>query len=606
MTLNVTVLTPERIYLSGDFRLTDPVTGNPIRSNSLKVVTIQNREFTGIVTYTGVGDWPPGRDTSSLLVDWLVEIGDIPLSEVAAGLATRASTWIRAIWRSTGGGRRRKHTFVLAAFSGGLASAQVISNYEDTMARNDREAGPDFFVSSREAGARPVVIVTGAKNAVERHERRSIEQLVRKHPGEHERIRNAIMQLNARAASTAAARDGISPECTVVSLGRDGRGMQQLTPGSPVETRGIAFGNRLPELADLRGTAGATANARQVSFAFVSAGPDTPEALPAQPCILSKVPVSDQVYELTELSESSLVSSQARAINGAMTVAGYGMQNDKPTDAELWRWQPNTGVIKLPMAVTGGGEFGVVLNDSGTLAAGQRDSDGYLRAVVLDGNQVIRLDEAHARDSGVRAINEGGTVAGWIWLDPNDRTRLHQRPSIWRPSEETDVADIPGQWGQAIGINSEGTSLIWVHREAWFDNFPMLWMNDGRIRPIAESRRVIPVGITDERHVFGFVNTSSDLSDSLVSVDGGDWQSLGTASGWRIGAVSRNGWLVGSFVDDGFERPWVRSPSSEVTELPYFRYHHCRASAINSLGDVVGYASTDHGSHATLWSRRFR
>jgi hypothetical protein len=606
MTLNVTVLTLERIYQSGDFRLTDPVTGDPVRNNSLKVVTIQNREFTGIVTYTGVGEWPSGRDTSAVLVDWLAEIGDIPLDEVAAGLATRASTWIREISRSTGK-RRRKHTFVLAAFSGGLASVRVISNYEDTMARNDPEAGPGFFVSSREAGARPIVIVTGMKNAVERHERRSIERLVRKHPGQHERIRNAIMQLNATAASSPKAREGISPECTVVSLGRDGRGMQQLTPGSLVETRGIAFGNCLPELSDLVGTAGATANARLVSAAFVSGGPDIPEALPAQPCTLSKVASSDQVHELTELSESSLVGSQARAINGAMTVAGYGTPHNRPTETELWIWQPDTGVIKLPMAVTGGGEFGVVLNDSGTLAAGERDSDGYLRAVVWDGHQVNRLDKSHARDSGVRALNEGGTVAGWIWLDPADRTRLHQRPSIWRPGEETEVlANIPGQWGQAIGINSEGTSLIGVHREAWFDNFPMLWMNDGRLRPIAESRRVIPVGITDDRQVFGFVNTSSGYPESLVSVDGGDWQSLGIASGWRIDAVSRNGWVAGSFVDDGFERPWVRSPSEEVTELSYFRYHHCRVSSVSSIGDVAGYASTDHGSHAILWTRRVR
>jgi len=310
---------------------------------------------------------------------------------------------------------------------------------------------------------------------------------------------------------------------------------------------------------------------------------------------------------LTELTEPSLVSSQARSINDAMTAAGYGTQHNRPTDAELWIWQTDTGLIKLPIAVTGGGEFGVVLNNSGTLAAGERDSEGYLRAVIWDGNQVNRLDKSHARDSGVRAINEGGTVAGWIWLDPNDRTRLHQRPSIWCPGEETEVlADIPGQWGQAIGINSEGTSLIWVHREAWFDNFPMLWMTDGRLRPIAESRRVIPVGITDDRQVFGFVNTSSGHPEALMSVDGGDWQSLVIASGWRIDAVSRNGWLAGSFVDGGFERPWVRSPSEEIVELPYFRHHHCRASAINPSGDIAGYASTDHGSHAILWSRRVR
>ena len=129
MTLNITVLTRERIYQSGDFMISDLNTGAPIRSNSMKIVTIQNKNFTGLLTYTGIGSWPLDRDTSEIVVGWLTEIGDRPRAEVVEMLGTRASEWIRSIWRATGS--LRKHTFVLATFESGDAVVDVISNFED-------------------------------------------------------------------------------------------------------------------------------------------------------------------------------------------------------------------------------------------------------------------------------------------------------------------------------------------------------------------------------------------------------------------------------------------------------------------------------------------
>jgi len=50
--------------------------------------------------------------------------------------------------------------------------------------------------------------------------------------------------------------------------------------------------------------------------------------------------------------------------------------------------------VTLPMSVSGGGEFGLSLNGAGTLAAGERDADGYLLAVLWEGVSKRQLDRS--------------------------------------------------------------------------------------------------------------------------------------------------------------------------------------------------------------------
>ena len=55
MTLNITILAPSVIYQSADYRLFNTHTRRPELEPSTKAIVLRNSEWTGFVTYTGVG-----------------------------------------------------------------------------------------------------------------------------------------------------------------------------------------------------------------------------------------------------------------------------------------------------------------------------------------------------------------------------------------------------------------------------------------------------------------------------------------------------------------------------------------------------------------------
>src|ERR1700732_2086766 len=103
MKLNLTLLTVDRIYQSPDCRIVDPPRGTVISDQSSKTVHLSYSTFYGVLTYTGVGKWQQ-RSTADHVVDWLSEIGDVPLTQVADMVARRGSAFIDQIRR-----QNRKH-----------------------------------------------------------------------------------------------------------------------------------------------------------------------------------------------------------------------------------------------------------------------------------------------------------------------------------------------------------------------------------------------------------------------------------------------------------------------------------------------------------------
>ena len=86
MTLNITVLTPESIYQSADFRLTDSASGAVITDQSGKTVSFTYPRWAGFVTYTGLGSWD-GRAITAHVADWMGDGANRTMSEVADRLA---------------------------------------------------------------------------------------------------------------------------------------------------------------------------------------------------------------------------------------------------------------------------------------------------------------------------------------------------------------------------------------------------------------------------------------------------------------------------------------------------------------------------------------
>lgn len=193
MTLNVTVLTPQTIYLSADFRLTNFDTGRVITDRSPKTVTLTYLDWNGFVTYTGVGSWQ-GRNVSELVAEWLTGQESPSIGEVAQVIAAKGTELLRNIEQQY---PRRRHTFTLAGFDGDRVRVYVISNFEDCHG-NSRTTIDDHLTATTRSlgrGKKATVIVTGRKSAVPLNERRLLGGVAANYPGDGLRIRRRMAEL---------------------------------------------------------------------------------------------------------------------------------------------------------------------------------------------------------------------------------------------------------------------------------------------------------------------------------------------------------------------------------------------------------------------------
>ncbi|MFF1906428.1 hypothetical protein [Kitasatospora sp. NPDC058218] len=593
MTLNITVLTADRIYQSADFCLSYP---GGKRSHSMKVVTLQYSDFFGMLTYTGVGEWH--KDTSQWVIEWLSPLGDASLENIAEELARRASDWIRQIGTKTG--RIYPHTFVLAAFRRGRASVTVVSNFENAVGLQSLNPGQTFSISKRDFDGQVRVVVTGWKPAVQRYERKALLRFVRRHLDNPQAIRNSMADLNESAARSPEGST-ISVECTVVSMNSDGSGLQELTPGSKVEFRNLALGMSL-DVAKVLAGLGAK-GAQLVGASFAQVGPSAAPLGQPSTCVPSLVNTQEAAgYELIELAGGQFKTARAGALNQLGTVLGAGAT--EPSDYCLWTWREGESVQLLPVPYSTT-DLSMGINNEGAIAGTVADSSGYLRALGLYGQTISMLDDAGGRDSGVRAINSRGSIVGWVCIDSVNRGQLNYRPAVWAPNAPMVIlSDLPAQWGEAIGVNSEGCILLGVHEAVPFLQRPILFTPGGDLRECGSAEKGIsPLGITNE----GLVLASANMSGKPVTLmcrPGQPWDQLHIPEGWVAGAISPGGWMAGSFRDSGFSRPWVRRPDGKTILLPYLRHHHCAPTAIDDHGNVAGRAEADHGEHAIFWRGR--
>jgi hypothetical protein len=161
-----------------------------------------------------------GKHTSDFVREWLASPGRLTFGRVVERIRSSASNWIRRYRRG------HPHTFVVAGFVEGTATAAVISNFERWHGAETGAVSPEFFTSSVATRGRPEVVVTGLRRAFAREQRRSLQQLAGRSNQDSTRVRRAL---------AAAIRDGskrfpdlISEDCFVYSHDIHGRGHEEV------------------------------------------------------------------------------------------------------------------------------------------------------------------------------------------------------------------------------------------------------------------------------------------------------------------------------------------------------------------------------------------
>lgn len=590
MTLNITLLTPQAIYQSADFRLWDPVARAVLTDTSDKTVQVSGLEWSAFVTYTGVGRFG-GRDTGEWIVSWLEGQEHGSFDEMVEQLRKHGSAWLNDIASRTGA--RPPHAFVAVTFQESKAKAAVVSNFEvgRSMSKPSRELDVRFVL-----GRRPVVLVTGcASPATRRILRKALAGLAQLHWDDSMRIRTSMQRLNRWAALEEGSKCPISQECHVYSVDPSGRGSGS---AAVVGAQPKLVMNGMDVAAILEKTIRELVgdNAQVVGTSFATSRPSgvATRACAAQMSALE----SSHDYELLDLSSTGDVTGAARsAVLGGVTV-GEGATMGGPSKACAWIGQEVTFLTDL------GGISGQALDidESGNIVGWVEDSERRSRACLWDPTfGLTTLDLGQATRGGARRLASDGTIAGWASAHPTEGGQLHYKPAAWGADGQVRVLDdLRADWGEAVDATSSEVFLVWGHIGT--DSLPILWRGREQ-QPLAEpSTRIVPIAIDDRERVLGFVTTSEGAGVAICWDSAGGWVRLGTQAGWYPSSMNNLGITVGYCQIDGYERPWLRQADGTIVFLPHYAYHHNRPARISDSGVVAGHAQADHGWHPLVWN----
>ena len=215
MTLNLTVVSRERIYQCADYRLSNPRTRQAIDIESPKIILVNAYRWSATVCYTGIAQIPDG----TYVGDWLSALAkDIspnePFNQLLDSIAG-ADSWLREYPLES-----RRISFSVGAFDVDQPVFALISNFEEPSGRMSQSVASTLTVH-RVRPDKPKAYVAGLKTAVSRQDRRQLERLASHNP-EISDMSMALVELNRRVAS--AWPNLVSAACFTTYLSHTGNG----------------------------------------------------------------------------------------------------------------------------------------------------------------------------------------------------------------------------------------------------------------------------------------------------------------------------------------------------------------------------------------------
>lgn len=593
MTLNITILTPQVIYQSADYALFDERAGKQVPMPSTKAVVLSNFDWTGFITYTGIGR-VGNKHTSEFVHEWINSLDRPSFEDVVEKIRSCASSWIQRVKPGS------RHTFVVAAYVEGLPKAAVISNFQKWHGSDSSTIEKLFFVSTVVAKRRTEVIVTGIRDAVPRSRRRSIQRLATDHPYDGARVRRALAEATQIGAQRFPGR--ISKDCFVYSQNSVGQGHYEALGTSRTEIPTID-GN-IRNLLDKEYGPG------RWSLKGMTSASNKNQSAPPPSCALELVTTTSITpYRIVELATPNGRRATPRSINSDGIIVGEGcVQWRGPSYPCIWPKQ--TQVEFLPHFGGFGGAaydiniFGVIVGYSE-----RPDRASHACRWYLDGSS-SDIGEDIARLSQAKALNTDGSIVGWASNHPIEGGQAHFRPAYW-PNMGSPVIfnELGGGWGEAVDINSAGVILLRVHKGGGIalSRYAGAWLWDGVEAteigmPSKDFSSFYPRCVTDEGRVVGLTIRKDGKRCGMVRSTNGKWSPLFIPTqGRELTAVNRKLVIAGYDLVNNYRVPWVKQEDSEMTYLPHYKYHHHQITMVSDQGWAIGTASADNCCHPLLW-----
>lgn len=599
MTLNITILAQEVIYQSADYALFDERARKPLRMPSTKAVVLNRFDWTGFITYTGIGR-VNNKDTSEYVEEWVAGLKQPAFEDVVEIIRDRASPWVRALRPGT------PQTFVVAAFVDGRPTAAVVSNFQKWHGLDSATVDSDFAVSIVVAQHRAEVLVTGIRAAVSRPRRRALQKLALEFAHNGSRIRRAIAEANRDGARLYPGR--ISKDCFVYSQDRGGQGQYEAMGETRTENPMTIGGGGADGL--VRKALDEHFGAGQWSVKSMTSATSQNRTAPPAPCTLELAAQTQaDRYRVEELALPDGRRATPRSINTSGTIVGEGTaQWGGPSYPCFWPQQTRVEFLAHGGGLGGGARD---INDLGMIAGSSEQPNRALHACTWN-------PEGHATDIGTGstlhsqaiALNASGDIAGWVSIHPTDGGQAHFRPAYWPNSTSPVVlADLDGGWGEAVDISSAGVILLRVHTssDTLLSREAVAWLWDGAKttvigKPNDDVASFYPYRLVDGGRIAGLTIGRNGERCGAVRADDGKWYLLfKPAVGREVTAVNRQLLIAGHEIVSDYSIPWVKEEGGDIAYLPHYKHHHHRITMVSEQGWIIGTASADNCSHPLLW-----
>lgn len=602
MTLNITVLSPGRIYQSADFRLAAFKRGPdgkwiPIANNSPKIIALHYGGWNGFLTYCGVGLWD-SEQTYDAVARWLVtaEPKDLSFDQVAEVLTTNGSTWIKSICDELG--RFQPQTFVLAGFEADQARVAVISNTQSIAGRMPRPANAALQCSLLTTSDIHV-LVTGIDNAVHAADRKLLKRLA-KAGIEANVLRHHLSRVNVRASRTDEANNGISPACLCYSVDIHGGGSGDLygtVEGrfAPIRIqRGV---NMTALMTDIIGElVGPNAQSRGSTFATTASSNAVAEA--HIECTLQfNYDSPAQHWTIADLSQINEIHIEPVAINRHGSIVGQVRHpiNTAPR-AFVWHGDEIIGLGTL------GGPFSSAqaINSDGVLVGSAHRADGVARAVRWSAGTYDMSDLGQlVGDTAVAiAINDHGTIVGTAHGVPGGPNLGSERAFIWTEQDGMQQIDELGDvWTSARAINNNGW-IVGSYRLPGQPPYGFVWSRDIGLHVIGASigRAFFVQSINNANVVLGTGNDEFGVRRVMVWTLDDGLRVLEVPAEYSPVAIDDDGNIIGVRDTAPWFRSWLYRPDGTLVQLPYAEDHSTEVKAI-AHGTIIGVARKEDWKH---------
>jgi Tfp pilus assembly protein PilF len=206
------------LHIACDFCLTNPYTGEVVRNDAFKLISVARPSVSAFIGVTGVGVLE-----GKLIGQWIAEAvgwldGSGSIDDIVDVLASKAETPLSRIADAV----HRRHSFVVGAMIGTQARISLVSNFEAfVMGQIQRTPTASIMLTVTSIKPKsPQLFVTGAANLVTASEREQLELMLKSNSAETA-IQEQLSQVNAEVSRRT---HTVSAGCYVASLHATGRG----------------------------------------------------------------------------------------------------------------------------------------------------------------------------------------------------------------------------------------------------------------------------------------------------------------------------------------------------------------------------------------------